>query len=88
MGTLVLGEDQFSTITFRRRLGASGGLTYTVEFSEDLTSWSSEVEDVVEISRVNPYDGTGTEIVTFRIVRPISALTTGKGYLRVRADLP
>ena len=63
---MAIGDEKFQTITFRARLGASGGLVYTVEFSEDLISWSSAPKDVIEVGRLNPYDGTGTEIVTYR----------------------
>ncbi|MCP5117629.1 MAG: hypothetical protein GY953_42945 [bacterium] len=40
-GTLTAGEEQFQAISFRKRLGASGGLEYIVEFSSDGIHWSS-----------------------------------------------
>ena len=80
-GSLLIGGDEFPTITFRRRLGASGGLVYAVELSTDLGVWSSAPADLIELIRINPYDGTGTEIVTYRTVRSMDALPQGRGCL-------
>ncbi len=85
-GFLTSGGEQYQAISFRSRLGTAGGLEYTVEFSRDGILWSSAPEDVVEYGRLNPYDGTGTEIVIFRAVRPASE--QARGFLRVRVGMP
>ena len=85
MGSVMVGGEEFQTITFRQRLGAAGGLKYTVGFSRDAVHWSSAEGNVIELSRTNPYDGTGTEIVTFQVASPISE--NGRGFLRVRATI-
>ncbi|MBP34839.1 MAG: hypothetical protein CMP31_04220 [Roseibacillus sp.] len=79
--------DQHFSITFRRRLGSAGGLRSVVEMSEALGTWSSGPDAMVEVSRVNPYDGTGTEFVTYRTIRTVSALP-GHRFFRVRCNLP
>lgn len=76
--------NRHSTITFRRRLGYAGGLRCIVEMSETLRTWSGGPSAVVEVGRVNPYDGTGTEIVTYRTVTAVPR----HRYLRVRCILP
>lgn len=77
----------YPSVTFRRRLGAAGGLVTTVELSETLDSWVSGQEHLVEFARINPYDGTGTEIVTYRAAQAYSAFT-GPVFLRPRSSLP
>ena len=85
-GIMAMGADRYHTISFRRRLGAAGGLGYAVEFDRDLSDWTGNPGDIVEVDRMNPYDGTGTEIVTVRSVQPISAGDSGQ--LRVRVTAP
>lgn len=85
-GDLESEGEQFQTVFFRQRLGKADGLVYTVEFSRDGKLWSSAPEDVIEISRMSIFDGTGTELVGFRVVRSIAE--QGRGFLRVRVALP
>lgn len=58
---------QLLSLSFRRRLGAGGGLTYEVEQSENGTDWNELDVDFTTLEAENPYDGTGTEKVTVRI---------------------
>ena len=84
---LAIEEDEgkrYLTITFRRRLGQAGGLRYVIEESEDLENWTELEIAATEIRRVNPYDGTGTLIVTCRAPDPL-ADGVGTGYFRVHA---
>jgi hypothetical protein len=83
---LELEGQQYLSLTFRQRLGEAGGLNYAVEFGSELSSWESGAEAVVEMARINPYDGTGTEVVTYRSARPLTALPD-RGFLRVRCSL-
>jgi hypothetical protein len=75
------------TLTCRHRLGKSGGLSYVIEFSDGLGTWANGSDQVVEASRLNPYDGTGTEIITYRSKLPLSALGS-RAFLRIRCLLP
>ena len=89
---LEYGEEEidgqrYLTVTFRRRLGLAGGLDYVVEFSWRLQDWMSGLTEVEEYSVVNPYDGTGTEIVTYR-ARTAMDEAKRQGFLRVRCVLP
>ena len=79
----VEGEDRFS-ISFRRRMGDAGGLKYWIEKSSDGENWSDASGSFSENSVENPYDGTGTEIVT--IVS--SGEVTESALYRVRVVLP
>ena len=86
-GILTAGEDQFHTVSFRRRLGASGGLSYVLEIGSDLSGWAAATAgELIEVGVVNPYDGTGTEIVTLRSALPITSMPAGQ--IRVRVELP
>ncbi|MFT4547507.1 MAG: hypothetical protein ACI9UA_002735 [Pseudoalteromonas tetraodonis] len=86
LATMLVEGAEFQVIIFRRRLGVAGGLQYAVEFSRDGIGWSAAAEEVIEIASTNPYDGTGSEVVSVRVVRPISE--QGRGLLRVRVTLP
>jgi hypothetical protein len=57
------GEKRFS-VSFRRRLGTAGGLSYVLESSALGESWSDGWASFEIFEVENPYDGTGTEIVT------------------------
>ena len=85
-GTVSLGGESYHAVTFRRRLGAAGGLSYVVEFSRDGRSWSSSPADIIEFSQFNPYDGTGTEFTFFRTARPVGE--EDRGLWRVRVLFP
>ena len=68
-------------------LGAAAGLSYVLESGETPDSLLVDPTEIVEVNRVNPYDGTGTELVTYRFARPVSA-EGGRGFFRVRPTLP
>ena len=83
-GTMdVEGETRLS-LSFRRRMGLAGGLSYVLETREAGGDWS-DAGAAFEIAGVeNPYDGTGTEIVTF-----VATGEVAEGALyRVRVVLP
>lgn len=71
-------------ITFRRRLGATGGLNYLLQWSEDGELWTDAGERFELVEATNPYDGTGTEVVKFRA-------TSGEpkaGLFRIKVTFP
>lgn len=78
----VEGETRFF-LSFRRRMGAAGDLRYVLERSDSGEIWE-EAGEVLQLDDIeNPYDGTGTEIVTF-----VGAGEAEDGFLyRVRVDL-
>lgn len=78
------GGARHLQVSFRRRLGAAGGLHYAVEAGDTLDAWAGGPTQVIEVSRINPYDGTGTEMVTFRAVQEVST----REFLRVTCTLP
>ncbi len=78
------GGERYLTITFRRRLGKMAGLVYLVEHSADMNTWQSSGVAAVEVESINPYDGSGTVIVTCRAPVPIPAGASA-GAVRVRA---
>ncbi len=59
------GEDAL-LLTFRRRVGSAGGLSYEIEARQDDGSWVG-AGSLFSLDQVIPiFDGTGTEIVVFR----------------------
>lgn len=70
-GAVEIAGENHHTITFRRRLGLeSERLVYEPEFSTDgARTWNSTT-GWVEHQTTNPFDGTGTEIVTIRSTHP------------------
>ena len=72
---------QLLLLSFRRRLGAGGGLTYEVEQSQNGNDWEGLDVDFTTLEADNLYDGTGTEKVTVRI--PESG---GGAFFRVRVS--
>jgi hypothetical protein len=82
-GSVIVGEDTFLTLEFRRRIGSSG-LTYTVESSSDLATgpWLAE-----PVPHGIPVDhGDGTESVTYR---DICAVSEGvRRFMRLRVSAP
>lgn len=84
IGVVEIEGERYPTITFQRRLGRAGGLSYHVEFSSSLEHWVSGPGVVVEVRTLNRFDGTAT--VTFRTAQPVSRLHGG-GFLRVRCEL-
>ena len=79
---LVRAEGQdFPAITYRRQAAEDGDLTWRVEESADLRTWTHGEEVTLPVSRKLNDDGTVE--VTARSRTP---LTGGGRYLRVRAD--
>jgi len=79
----VEGEKRFS-LSFRRRLGTAGGLSYLLESRDSSGEWADVGASFDLGEPENPYDGTGTEIVTF-----VATGEVGEGTLyRVRLMLP
>jgi len=74
-GFVEIGDETHQTVTFRRRLGLEAErLVYQPERSTDGgRTWSTSAGDWVEHETREPYDGTGTEIVTLRSTAPVSA---------------
>ena len=65
--------QNYIQIQFRRRLGLEAiRLGYLPQTSMDLLTWRHNPADWTETSRVNPYDGSGTEIVTMRRTAPMT----------------
>ena len=61
------GAGVFPQVEYRRRLGGEGErLEYRVEISDDGSSWRGAGGELAEVSATNPWDGSGTEIVTLR----------------------
>ena len=89
VGVVTIGQDQFLTITYRRR-GASEeemSLIYEVQVSNNLQDWTSNFDDPTplteEMSAV--LDDRGMKTVTARSLIPLNP--TAKSYLRVKATL-
>ncbi len=83
--TLVDGD--YFAVTFRRRLGTAGGLIYMIEVADGSGGWTGYDASSIERIRVNPYDGSGTVIVTCRLPDAVSA-TAPQRLVRVRALSP
>lgn len=64
-GSVTIGPDTFATVTFRRRHLALD-LAYDVQFSSDLTAWTSTTEQTGIVTDL----GGGMEEVTFRDTVP------------------
>lgn len=60
------GGTKEISFSFRRRLGEAGGLQYLLESSTDGENWDDASGAFSLESVENPYDGTGTEIVTYK----------------------
>ncbi len=70
--TMMVASEQgsFFSMSFRRRLGVAGGLKYRLEWSEGGRVWT-DASGAMTLSQIeNPYDGTGTEVVTYTFVNP------------------
>lgn len=78
-----VGDRVFAQMQFRRRLGLEGQrLGYRLESTSNGGAlWMHDPAAWVETARSNPYDGTGTEIVTVRRAEPAS---TGTELFRIR----
>jgi hypothetical protein len=81
------GGDIYPQLEFRRRLGGeSERLEYRVEISDDGQTWRDAGADLTETSAVNPWDGTGTEIVKLRARSPLPKASFR--FARVAVDVP
>jgi hypothetical protein len=87
-GSQVFDGRRHATFTFRRRLGKAGGLRCTPEVSSTLVQWASAFDSFITESVVNPYDGTGTEIVTLRALDPMESKPNLWARLRVFIPMP
>jgi hypothetical protein len=68
------GNQRYLEMEYRRRLGGEGKrLVYQPQLSTDGEPWTSDSESWSEISAINPWDGSGTEIVRVRTPAPESA---------------
>ncbi|MGK0184968.1 MAG: hypothetical protein ACI9R3_000742 [Verrucomicrobiales bacterium] len=78
-------QIQYAQIEFDARLGAAGGLTYSMEVSESGIEWSP-LEVIYDASAppVPHYNGTAMQTYTFRT----QTLTQPAGLIRVRAGFP
>lgn len=80
------GTDRFLEMQYRRRLGGEGQrLIYEPQISTDAENWTSPPDRWQEVSAENPWDGSGTEIVT---VRAAANEETKVLYGRVRVESP
>ena len=82
-----VADDPYLQLEFRRRLaGEDERLEYRVEVSDDGETWREAIVEFTEVDTLNPWDGTGTEIVTLRSADPIpSALFR---FARVAVEVP
>jgi hypothetical protein len=77
------GTTPVLDLTFRRQVGSM--LTYLVEGSTDLETWTGEPAWAGSLSSlVNQFDGTGVAVATWDSTPPPSAAT--RGFLRLRAQ--
>jgi len=82
VSTAMLGSQTFLQMQYRRRLGLEGErLGYLPERSATGAGWTHLAADWTETAVVNPFDGSGTEIVTLRRSAPI---TGGRELIRLR----
>ena len=88
LGTKMIDGRRHATFTFRRRLGKAGGLRCVPEVSSTLVQWASALDSFITESVVNPYDGTGTEIVALRALEPMEGIPTLGVRLRVFIPKP
>lgn len=82
------GGGRFLQLRFRRRLGGEGRrLLYEPQVSNDGVEWSGGELIWNEESAVNPWDGSGTEVVTVRTPAPAGAGAVLLARLRVESPL-
>lgn len=79
-GTITIGPDTFATVTFLRRRNALD-LTYDVQFSGNLTGWTSTTQQTGAATAA----GNGMEEVTFRDTVPAG---TRHRFVRMTALMP
>lgn len=64
-GTILHFEEKKFMVSFRRRIRGGRGLKYTLDFSANGQIWEDAEWSLLSDQVNNPYDGTGTETVTF-----------------------
>ncbi|MDB4438016.1 hypothetical protein N9195_00345 [bacterium] len=64
-GVMTIEGEKFFSLEFRRRLGLAGGLTYEILGSETGGDWKVVDGGFTLSKSENPYDGTGTENLTW-----------------------
>ena len=80
-------DSQTYLIFNYRRIIGGGGLTYIVESSTELTSWTSSASDLEELSAMPDVDGV-TEDVQVRLHPPLNTPSAGNKYIRLRVTAP
>jgi len=84
-GTFEAEAARYLSLSYRRLLAPPPGLTYTVEESTDLVSWT-EVDPVYQLGIPAP-QGDGTELVTVRGTIPVTGgEAQRKAFLHLRID--
>jgi hypothetical protein len=82
---VVAGTNRYFQVSFRRRAGFA--LTYVLESSSDLLTWSAAAGTITIIEPFkNLFDGTGTGQTTCKLAVPIEGQS--RSFLRVRAMPP
>jgi hypothetical protein len=71
-GMVTVDDDDRFFVSFRRRLGAAGGLKYFLERSGTGDVWTDASESMSLSEAENPYDGTATELVTYVVTNASS----------------
>jgi hypothetical protein len=78
----VAGTNRYFHVSFRRRAGSA--VTYALETSSDLITWSAASNTVTILEPFkNLFDGTGTGQTTCKLTVPIES--QARAFLRVRA---
>jgi hypothetical protein len=80
---IVTFPDGTVSVYYTRRRGTSFGLTCLPVFSADLDTWSANMPGWEEWSLRSLYDGSGGEVVEWKILQPGAAR-----FVRVRSSLP
>lgn len=85
-GLQVIGGKNYLQFSFRRRLGGEGTrLGYLPQTSTNFTKWTHLPAEWIQTGVSNPYDGSGTEIVTVRRTAPIAE---GREFVRLNIGEP
>jgi hypothetical protein len=83
-GKATVESVEYPTITYRRRAALESDLTYVVEVSTDLVTWTRGTEAAPVVSVTNGPLGTdGMRTVTARSLTPAGS---GPQFLRVKAE--
>ena len=83
-GSTTVGSQSYLSLTYTRSLAATD-LTYTVEVSGDMATWSSGANATATVSTTNSADGTTQTVV----VRDLTAQSgTAKRFLHLKVSQP